>query len=137
MASGGYGNADRNSPEVAVVRAIYDAFARRDVEAALAHIADDVVFAPQGTASRAGRQAPYLGHDGVRQYFADVERLWEDLRIHAEDVRSVAGSVVVFGHVEGRIDGDAVQRRAIWVWEVRDGKATSMRVNDVGDVTPR
>ncbi len=132
MASGGYGNADRNSPEVAIVRAIYDAFARRDVEAALAHIADDVVFAPQGTASRAGRQAPYLGHDGVRQYFADVERLWEDLRIHAEDVRSVAGSVVVFGHVEGRAGGAPLRTRAIWNWKIKDGKAVSMRVSGLG-----
>ena len=132
MASGGYGNADRNSPEVAVVRAIYDAFARRDVEAALAHIADDVVFAPQGTASRAGRQAPYLGHDGVREYFADVERLWEDLRIHAEDVRSVAGSVVVFGHVEGRAGGAPLRARAIWNWKIKDGKAVSMRVSGLG-----
>ena len=132
MAAGGYGNADRESEEVAVVRAIYEAFARRDVDAALAHIADDVVFVPEGTASRVGRATPYHGHDGVRQYFADVARVWDDLRIEADDVRSVAGSVVVFGHVEGCAQGAPFRTRAIWNWKIRDGKAVSMRVSGLG-----
>jgi len=127
-----YGNADRDSEEVAVVRAIYDAFARRDLEGALAHLADDVLFAPQGTASRVGRAAPYHGHDGVRQYFADVARVWEDLRINADDIRWVAGSVVVFGHVEGLANGRPFRTRAIWNWKVQDGKAVSMRVSGLG-----
>ena len=34
--------------------------------------------------------------------------------------------------VEGRIDGEPVKRTAIWTWKVKDGKATEVKVADVG-----
>ncbi len=128
----GYGNPAARGEEAATVRAIYDAFARRDLEAALAHIAPDVVFHPVGTASRVGRTEPYRGHDGVREYFADAARVWDDLRITADDIRVAAGGVIAFGHVEGAVDGRPVRTRAIWIWQVRDRLARSMRVNELG-----
>lgn len=132
-----YGDTGTMDREVATVRAIYAAFARRDVEGALTYVHEDIEFLPQGTASRTGRTEPYRGHDGIREYFVDAARVWEELTLFADDIRAAGRSVVVFGHVEGRMDGQAVQRRAVWVWEVRDGKATSMRVNDLGEVRHR
>lgn len=134
MMPGGYGNPGLRV-EVDTIRAVYDAFARRDVEAALAYVSDDVEFLPMGTAALAGRSEPYRGHAGVREYFADAARVWQDLTLHADDVRGAAGGVVVFGHVTGVADGHRVSRRVIWTWQVRDGKAVSFRVNDLGDVT--
>jgi ketosteroid isomerase-like protein len=132
--TGAYGNPGSRDDEVATVRAIYEAFARRDVEAALAYLSDDCEFYPHGTAKLAGRGAPYRGHDGVRAYFEDAARIWEDLTIVATDVRAAAGSVVVFGHVTGTTgDGRPLRRRALWTWQVRDGRAVSMRVNDLGE----
>ncbi len=127
-----YGNTRAHAADVAVVRAIYDAFARRDVEGALAHAAQDVVFMPSGTASRLNRTAPYEGHDGIREYFADAARVWEDLTLHADDVRAAGDSVIVFGYAEGTVDGQRVRRRVVWTWRLRDGKAISIRANDVG-----
>ena len=115
------------------MRGIYDAFARRDVEAALELMSDDVEFVPQVTAAMAGRAEPYRGHDGIRQYFADAERLWEELTLTATDIRAAAGSVIVFGHVEGRTGGELRRRRAIWTWQVRDGRAVALRVTDLGE----
>ena len=129
---GRYGNPGAVTAEVDVVRAIYDAFARRDVEAALAHIAPDAEFHVTGTAARLQRTEPYRGHDGVREYFADAARVWDDLRIVADDVRAIAGGVVVFGHVEGSVDGAPMHTAAIWSWQVRDGLATRMRVDSLG-----
>jgi ketosteroid isomerase-like protein len=118
--------------DVAAVTAIYAAFARRDLEAALEHVAADVVFEPTGTARLLGRTEPYRGHDGLREYFADAGRAWQELTLHAEDVRAAAGSVVVFGRAEGRVDGEAVRRSVVWTWRLRDGKAVWMRANDIG-----
>jgi ketosteroid isomerase-like protein len=127
-----YGNAGAPSEEVDAVRAIYEAFARRDVEAALAFVSEDMVFRPEGTARLAGRSEPYRGHDGLRQYFVDVETIWDDLTLHATDIRASAGGVIVFGHVEGTIDGRRYEADALWTWQVRDGKAVSARATALG-----
>jgi ketosteroid isomerase-like protein len=133
MTADGYGLLGAQAQDVRTVRAIYDAFARRDLDAALRHVADDVEFFPEGTASLLGRTAPYTGHDGLRRYFADAERVWDELVLEAEDMRAVAGSVIVFGQVRGRVGGAPVRRRVIWTWKVRDGLATSMRANSTGE----
>jgi ketosteroid isomerase-like protein len=131
-----YGLLGAQAQDVQTVRAIYDAFARRDIDAALAHVAEDVEFFPEGTASLVGRGGPYTGHDGVRRYFADAARVWDELVLQAEDIRAVAGSVVVFGQVRGRVGEEPVRRRVIWTWKVTDGRATSMRVRSLGDAGP-
>ncbi|MEY2516236.1 MAG: hypothetical protein QOJ89_3594 [bacterium] len=135
---GRYGNPSGRQAEVAVVRAIYAAFARRDVEGALEHLADDVEFVPAGTASLVGRSVPYTGHDGVREYFADAARVWDDLTLHAEDFRVSVGGVVVFGRIEGvvALTGKRFGTSAVWVWRVRDEKATSMRATSLGGAPP-
>lgn len=135
---GGYGNPTARQAEVAVVRAIYEAFARRDVEAALEHLADDVEFVAAGTASLVGRSAPYSGHEGVREYFADAARMWDDLTLHADDFRVSVGGVVVFGRIEGvvALTGERYAASAMWVWRVRDEKATSMRATSLGAAPP-
>jgi ketosteroid isomerase-like protein len=132
MSPGRYGNPGLRE-EVETVRAIFEAFERRDVEAALAFVSEELEFLPGGTAARAGRTEPYRGRDGVRQYFADASRVWDDLTIRADDIRAAAGGVVVFGHATGVAGGEPVSRQIVWTWQVRDGKAVSLRVNDLGD----
>jgi ketosteroid isomerase-like protein len=115
--------------DIATVRAIYDAFARRDVEAALEHVSEQMRFLPQATAGRVGREAPYHGHNGVRQYFADADRAWEELTLHADDIRADPRGIVATGRVEGVLRGERVERTVVWIWQVRDGKAVAMRVS--------
>jgi ketosteroid isomerase-like protein len=129
-----YGNPAGIQDEIEIVRAIYDAFARRDIDGMLAHLAPDCELHLEGTARAAGREGPYRGHDGMRDYFADVERLWDDLVLHAEDYRAVPGSVIVIGHVTGRKQGLEVRRASVWTWRLRDGRAASVRAADMGDM---
>jgi ketosteroid isomerase-like protein len=131
-----YGTPGRVEREVATVRAIYAAFARRDVEAAIEHVAHDCEFDLPATAARSGRSAPYRGPEGVREYFADAARVWTELTLHADDIRAASGGVVVFGHVEGRLGDELVRRRVLWLWHLRDGKAVRVRANDLGDNEP-
>jgi ketosteroid isomerase-like protein len=129
-----YGNPAGLTDEADVVRAIYDAFARRDAEAAIGFITPDCELDLAGTARLAGRSGPYRGHDGMREYFRDVERLWEELVLHTEDIRVIPGSVIVIGHVTGRRQGLDVKRSSVWTWRVKDGRALSVKVADLGDL---
>jgi ketosteroid isomerase-like protein len=131
-AIGPYGNPGARQSEIDVVQGIYDAFARRDVEAALEFVSDDIRFFPTGTSELLGRSDPYVGKAGLREYFADVARVWDDITLHAESVRTAGNGVIVFGRVEATVDGAAFATRAIWIWQVRDGKAVEMRATPLG-----
>lgn len=112
----------------ATVRSLFAAFAARDVDAALAAAAPDVHFWPQGTLEIFGHGAPYTGHDGLRRYFADVERGWTELTLDPRDVRVAGDGAVVFGAVRGITSaGERVDRQAIWVFKLRDGLVASVR----------
>ena len=127
-----YGNPAGVTSEVDVVRAIYAAFAARDLEGAIAYLSEDCELHLRGTQARIGREEPYRGHAGMREYFADVERTWEDLVLFADDFRAIPGAVVVMGHVEGCHEGERIKRNAVWTWKVSQGKATEVRVADTG-----
>lgn len=119
-----------DSPDrlVAIVQAMLGAFNRRDLEEALSYVAPDAVLRPAGTAEATGR-AEYRGHDGIRDYFADVARVWDaGLRVEPVDYRAVAGSVVVFGRVRGEGRPGVVAEQVVWVWKLRDGLVTSGQV---------
>ena len=130
-----YGNPAGVTDDVAVVRAVYDAFARRDIDGLLAHMAPDCEVHLEGTAGPAGRELPYRGHEGMRLYFADVARVWQDLTLHAEDFRAIPGSVIVMGHVDGIRDGRPMRRAAVWTWRVVDRRVTYVRVADMGEIS--
>lgn len=127
-----YGDPGNAHRELDAVRAIYAAFAARDVEAALAHMAPDVELHLRGTQSRLGRGEPYRGHEGARAYFADAARAWDELVLHTDDMRAAPGSVVVFGHIEGRHGGERIDRSVMWTWTLHEGLATSVRTSDMG-----
>jgi ketosteroid isomerase-like protein len=129
-----YGNPAGLTDDVEVVRATYAAFAARDVERVLAFAAPDCELRLEGTARNVDRGEPYVGHAGVREYFADVERVWDELTLHADDIRAVPGSVIVMGHVEGTSGEARVRRAVVWTWKLRDGKAVSIRVSDMGEL---
>jgi ketosteroid isomerase-like protein len=129
-----YGNPASLTEDVDVVRAIYAAFAARDIEGALDFVSPECEIHLEGTASAAGRRGPYRGHDGLRQYFADVEQVWHELEVHADDYRTVPGSVVVMGTVSGTTgNGQWISRRALWTWRLRDARAIIVRVADLGE----
>ena len=129
-----YGNPAGITAELDVVRAIYAAFADRDLERALEHIDPECEIHLEGTARRTGRLEPYHGHEGMREYFADVGRVWDELAIHAQDFRVVPGSVIVMGSVTGRRGDERISRAAVWTWRLRGGRAVYLRVSDTGEL---
>jgi ketosteroid isomerase-like protein len=127
-----YGNPAGVTGDLEVVRSVYAAFARRDIAGALSYLAPECELHASGTATAAGHSSPYRGHDGVREYFADVAAVWDELVLHAEDFRAVPGSVIVIGHVTASRGGTRMRRSIVWTWRLKDGLAVSVRVSDLG-----
>jgi ketosteroid isomerase-like protein len=102
-----------------VARAVFDAFNRRDVEAGVALVDEEIVFiAPTAEIANEGR--PYVGHEGMRKYYADVAAFWKELEVTPTDIREVDDAVLVLGRVYGRGEGGYIQDSpAQWVMRFR------------------
>lgn len=120
----------------AIVLAVYDAFKRRDLPAALIHLAEDVEIELAATQRRVGQSEPYRGHDGMRRYFEDVARVWEGLELHVGHLHRTRRGVMVLGKVTAVEDGRRTSRRAVWTWQLRDGRVTHIRAEDLGEAVP-
>src|SRR5438093_12418799 len=88
----------------------------------------DVEFhAPTSEIANEGQ--PYRGHDGMRKYYSDVEKIWEELEVMASEFREVDDHVLVFGRVYGRGAGGYVQDSpAQWVFKIRNSTIASVKV---------
>jgi ketosteroid isomerase-like protein len=113
--------------DVKVVEAVFAAFAERDVERAL-ELSDPEVELTAVTSDFAGRTEPYRGHEGIREYFRDVARVWDELRLTPRDYREVGGQVLVTGRVTARSSARIVDGSTGWIWRVRDGRVVYGRV---------
>jgi ketosteroid isomerase-like protein len=110
-----------------VVKAVFAAFAERDVERVLELIHPEFEFTTM-TSDYAGRTEPYRGHEGIRQYFRDVSLVWDDLRLTPRDFREVGGDILVTGRVNARSAARIVDGSTGWIWRVRDGRVVYGRV---------
>jgi len=104
---------------------MFAAFARRDIEAVLPYLDADIELQVPSTSGFAGRTGPYRGHQGIRDYFADVAAVWDELVVEPEDFRATDGAVVIFGHVHGRRGQRRIETRVLWSWKLRAGKVIS------------
>jgi ketosteroid isomerase-like protein len=116
------------SSNVEIVRQVFAAFERRDVEAVVALSAPEIVFEPVTSRLAAGGH-PYRGHEGMRHYFEDVSRVWQELRPSPEAFHEGAdGLVVATGRVYAWGVGRVIDSPAGWLWRLRDGKLVYGRI---------
>jgi ketosteroid isomerase-like protein len=113
--------------DIDVIRAVFEAFAERDVEGVIAHAHTDIEFSAV-TGDHAGRTAPYRGHDGLREYFRDVAAVWDELRIVPGEFRRDGDTILVTGRVSARSPARIVAGSTGWIWRMNDGKAAHVRV---------
>ncbi len=132
MSTWQYGMGAGAQDNVEIVRSVYAAFARRDLDAIVAVMAPDAELLGGPTAQVAGNEEPYRGVDGLQRYFADVAGMWDDLSAYPEDFRATKESVVVFGRLVSTAGDTEVSRNVIWTWRLRQGLIVSLRVNQVG-----
>jgi ketosteroid isomerase-like protein len=113
--------------DIELVKAMFAAFAARDLETVLS-LADPEIEFTAVTGEHAGRTDPYRGHDGLREYFRDVAAVWEELRLTPREFREEGGLILVTGKVSARSQRRTVTGSTGWVWRVRDGKVVYARV---------
>jgi ketosteroid isomerase-like protein len=113
--------------DIELVKAMFAAFADRDLETVLT-LADPNIEFTAVTGEHAGRSDPYLGHDGLREYFRDVAAVWEELRLTPREFRRAGDLILVTGKVSARSRSRTVTGSTGWVWRVRDGKVVYVRV---------
>jgi serine phosphatase RsbU (regulator of sigma subunit) len=108
--------------EQGLVERLYAAFNRRDL-AEITELCDaGMGFFPAGTAQEIGREAPYVGPDGLQEYLRDVERVWDELLINPKTAEHHAGSLLVRGRVYARSRPLGIRDIPVaWIWELSDG----------------
>jgi ketosteroid isomerase-like protein len=86
---------------ITLIPSLFEAFNNRD-EALLMRLADPDIVWDAPTAAMAGREGPYCGHDGLRDYLDDIDRLWEEMRATPVQVRMRGADVFVVGRLYAR-----------------------------------
>ena len=86
---------------IQLIPSLFDAFNARDEERLMELVDPEFVWdAP--TAAMAGREGPYRGYRGLRDYLDDVDKLWEEMRATPIQVRMRGGDVFVVGRLYAR-----------------------------------
>ena len=116
-----------------MVRGIYDAVARRDVETPFVVYAEDIVW----DISNARRAAVYPkrvwhGHEGVRQFWRDGLSVFGKVDLDVEELIDAGDQVlaVIREREVGRGSGVPVETSHLAVWTLADGKVTRMQMFD-------
>jgi serine phosphatase RsbU (regulator of sigma subunit)/ketosteroid isomerase-like protein len=121
----------QNSPDRAVddayealVGRLFHAFNQRDAVAIVSLCAPEMEFFTV-TGGEAGHDAPYRGPDGLREYLADVERVWEALLITLGSVERQGNRLLAVGRVYVRSRELGIRDMPVaWIWNVEDGLFT-------------
>jgi hypothetical protein len=104
----------------------YEAFSRRDLEAALAlmHPEIEAHYPPEVPDATIHR-----GREAVRLDWEQTLELFEDLSIEVEKIFESGDEVVLYLHYrgKGRESGAEVEAQMAHVWTIQDGKAIRLR----------
>jgi ketosteroid isomerase-like protein len=111
---------------VEVVRRIFEAAARRDVEAVLSLYDPEIEFdntrAPHGGLMTRG---VFRGHGGLRAFYSEYMEAWESVTEDLEELIDAGEHVISIQttRARGRASGAEVETPHMpGVWTVRDGK---------------
>jgi len=109
--------------DIELVKKAYAAFASGDIDAAVAAIADDVVWIEPDEFPNGGR---HDGREAVRDYLQKSRAMWTELH-STVDVRRVGGRLVAIHSVSGTLaDGTPRENSVGDVYVVRDGVVVAM-----------
>jgi ketosteroid isomerase-like protein len=109
---------------VAVVQAALDAYNRRDVDGLCALMTDDVEMNP-AVSALTGRV--YHGHEGVAEWFGDVDESFSIFRIECIDLRDLGDRVLALTRfeAEGHASGLELGSELGLVLGIEDGRIST------------
>ena len=109
--------------KVELVRGITRAISHGDADYIIRHSTEDLVIVP----ARSAVEGAFVGHEGVRKFFADNRQNFEVFELHQDDVREIGDDhVLSVGtvHVRGRRGGVEMEIPFASITTFRDGKAS-------------
>jgi ketosteroid isomerase-like protein len=118
---------------VALVRRIYDAVARRDVVTPFEVYAEDIVWdVSNWRVAAMGLKPVYRGHEGVRECWREILSVFGEVDFEVETLIEAGDQVfaVIREREIGRASGVPVETTHLAVWNLADGKVTQMRIFD-------
>ncbi len=113
---------------VALMRAMQDAFLAGDIETALEGLDPEIEW--HATVGGIDEGRVYNGVDEVVKGFADYFEVWERMEMRADEYIDAGGDEVVIFHHEvakGRQSGIVVETDTATINTVRDGKLVKVR----------
>ena len=114
--------------DVELVRTVFDAINRRDVQAVLDAYHPDADMSTLTSELVQGKS--YRGHTGIREYFSSFADVWEELRLEPEEIHDLGrDEILVVGRwsSRGKESGADVESPAAWLFGIRDGKIVFSR----------
>jgi ketosteroid isomerase-like protein len=106
-----------------LVERLFSAFNHRNTEGIVEICHEEMEFFPYETAGQVGREAPYVGREGLREYLADAAQVWEELQITPGELEQNGDQLLVRGRVYVRSKELGIRDMpAAWIWLVRDGR---------------
>ena len=108
---------------VAIVREVYEAVKRGDLDAAVANVAADADIELMGP-SDIPYAGTYRGPSGMKKFLESLMSSAEDFEISHDMIHGSDGHVSVFGHERGKSKktGREFETRVVDIFELRDGK---------------
>ena len=110
------------SPNVATVRALFDAFQRGGVDALIARTDPDVTWYP----GSAGGQ-PLHGHEALRRHYTALAAHGVALHVRMDDLEEIGESVLVRGSLRVERWGSLSESTMVWLYRMRDGRVREAR----------
>ncbi|MBC9034673.1 nuclear transport factor 2 family protein [Sphingomonas sp. JC676] len=115
-----------SAENVAVIRAIYDAFAMGDVPGVLGRMAAGIVWNEAENFPYADGN-PYVGPEAIAGgVFARCVGEWDGFAVKMDDLLDAGDRVVALGRYAGvnKATGRSMHPQAVHVWTLEDGKVT-------------
>jgi ketosteroid isomerase-like protein len=112
-----------------VVRSIYDALGKGDVQNVMASMDPNIVWNEADNFPYADGN-PYVGPEAVADgVFKRLASEWEYFDVNVESMLDAGDSIVALGHYQGKnkSTSEEIDAQFAHVWKIRDGKAATFQ----------
>jgi ketosteroid isomerase-like protein len=112
-------------PHEGMLKTLYDAFTKGNMETVMALFTDDIEFHVFGRSRVAGS---YRAKDQILHFFAKLANTYGDtFRLQIRDILANDRHGVVLTFERAHRDGKVLENRAVHVYDIRDGKCAQCR----------
>jgi ketosteroid isomerase-like protein len=114
---------------VEIVRRGFEAGNRRDIEAMIEVLDPEVEWHSALLMSLEGEAAVYRRHEGIREFFRDLDGLFDKLHAEYPEIRDLGDRVVAIGRIStrGKGSGAETESQIGTVVDLKNGKAVRVR----------